>query len=210
MVQNLFYQTLECAGPKKKFFEDSTLKAQNSIANFDIKANKARHPLASTRFFTEFLEFRDKRERKKTRRDGVVLSKEKGFRVETRVDRPDRGLHVSSSVPVASHFWHCHFPIMALPLHWLQGPVAPLCSQPPNIPFPVAYPPDLIHGFIFYRLAALLSTQRFAAWFSSTFHELLPLGYCCFRGAASNVAFLSIFVSFQVVWTSSGVALICK
>jgi len=76
-VQNLFYQTLECAGPKKKFFEDSTLKAQNSIANFDIKANEARHPLASTRFFTELLEFRDKRERereKKSRRDGVVLS----------------------------------------------------------------------------------------------------------------------------------------
>ena len=68
VVQNLFYQTLECAGPKKKFFEDSTLKAQNSIANFDIKANKARHPLASTRFFTELLEFRDKREEKKKKK----------------------------------------------------------------------------------------------------------------------------------------------
>lgn len=69
VVQNLFYQTLECAGPKKKFFEDSTLKAQNSIANFDIKANKARHPLASTRFFTELLEFRDKREEKKKKKN---------------------------------------------------------------------------------------------------------------------------------------------
>lgn len=119
VVQNLFYQTLECAGPKKKFFEDSTLKAQNSIANFDIKANKARHPLASTRFFTEFLEFRDKRERKKTRRDGVVLSKEKGSWVETRVDRPDHELSVFSTTPIASYFWHCHFPVMALPLHGL-------------------------------------------------------------------------------------------
>lgn len=46
--KTFFIKHLECAGPKKKFFEDSSLKAQNSIANFDIKANEARHPLAST------------------------------------------------------------------------------------------------------------------------------------------------------------------
>jgi len=129
--------------------------------------------------------------------------------VETRVDRPDPGLHFLPTTPFAHHFRHRHCLALVFSIHRLQRSVETHSNQLPTVHFLVAHSIDTLHGFIFYRREVPLSSLAPGVRLGSA-SRWLALGYCHLGGAASGVAFLPIIISFQVVWTSLEVTLVIQ
>lgn len=125
--------------------------------------------------------------------------------METRLDRPNLGLGIFTTTSITHNFWHCYYFIVAVSLHRRQGSVARHSNQPSAIPHLLAICADIHHSCIFLewelQLSASAPQRQWRINAAGTgWWWWQPLGHCHVVGGCLGVAFLSIFISYKMVW----------
>lgn len=133
--------------------------------------------------------------------NGVVLPKEKRTRVETRVDRPNLGLNLFTTTSITHHFRHCYHLVVAISIHRLQGSVASHNNQLSAISHIVTNFADIHHSFLFIKLELHLSGIVHRTWIFNAAGWRHTMGDCHLGCGSFGVAFLSVFISFKMVWS---------
>lgn len=123
--------------------------------------------------------------------------------MEAGMDKPNTDIHVCTTTPFDHHIQHCHCLAVVFSIRWLQGSTATEHRQLPTLPDGIARFLDIFHGFVFF----LRGTVQLSTPATGDVPSRITVGCCHLVGAAVGVAFLPVFVSFQVAWTSIEVRL---
>lgn len=125
--------------------------------------------------------------------------------MEAGMDKPNPDIHVCTTTPFDRHIQHCHCLAVVFSIHWLQGSTATERRQLPTLPDGIARFLDIFHGFVFFLRGIVQLSPAATGDVPSSWR--FTVGCCHLVGAAVGVAFLPVFVSFQVAWTSFEVRL---